>query len=43
MGCRHYLDSDRKAFGEVSTVLGIEQFCRTKRVNSLRVFQLLYC
>lgn len=41
IGC-HYLDADGKAFGEVSTALGIEKFRGTKRINSLGVFPLLY-
>jgi hypothetical protein len=38
----HYLDSDGKVFGEVSTALGIEKFRGTRRINSLGVFPLLY-
>jgi hypothetical protein len=41
IGC-HYLDSDGKVFGEVSTALGIEKFRGTRRINSLGVFPLPY-
>ena len=41
MGC-HYLDSDGKMFGEVSTALGIEKFRGTMRINSLGAFPLSY-
>jgi hypothetical protein len=41
IGC-HYLDSDGKVFGEVSTALGIEKFRGTMRINSLGAFPLLY-
>ncbi|CZR66033.1 uncharacterized protein PAC_15933 [Phialocephala subalpina] len=41
VGC-HYLDSDGKVFGEVSTALGIEKFRGTKRINFLGVFPLPY-
>jgi hypothetical protein len=41
IGC-HYLDSDGKVFGEVSTALGIEKFRGTLRINSLGAFPLPY-
>ena len=41
IGC-HYLDSDGKVFGEVSTALGIEKFRGTRKISSLGVFPLSY-
>jgi hypothetical protein len=38
----HYLDSDGKVFGEVSTALGIKKFRGIRKISSLGIFPLSY-